>query len=146
MPEDTLMGSDTTRGKVGFGPGLSPDKPLEVDIGVGAGQGGQGEGKGEGGMMEGNANQWADQRKNREQFLYDADAEVERWWKEGGEESLKALTRTSNRTSGPPSSLSSSSQSVNSASGPALGFGEPEQAQGEASATSASAKRMNARF
>jgi len=34
---------------------------------------------------EGNLNQWADQRKNREQFGYDADAEAERWWHEKGE-------------------------------------------------------------
>ncbi|KAI5117861.1 hypothetical protein M0805_007704 [Coniferiporia weirii] len=33
----------------------------------------------------GNSNQWADQRKNREQFGYDADAEAERWWLETGE-------------------------------------------------------------
>ncbi|EJD02574.1 FAD/NAD-binding domain-containing protein [Fomitiporia mediterranea MF3/22] len=29
---------------------------------------------------EGNSNQWADPRKNSEQFGYDADAEAERWW------------------------------------------------------------------
>lgn len=34
---------------------------------------------------EGNSNQWADQRKNIEQFGYDADAEAERWWNEKGE-------------------------------------------------------------
>ncbi|KAH8116622.1 FAD/NAD-binding domain-containing protein [Phellopilus nigrolimitatus] len=34
---------------------------------------------------EGNSNQWADQRKNREQFGYDADEEAERWWREKGE-------------------------------------------------------------
>lgn len=33
---------------------------------------------------EGNSNQWADPRKNREQFGYDADAEAERWWRETG--------------------------------------------------------------
>ncbi|KAL5485549.1 hypothetical protein ACEPAI_8192 [Sanghuangporus weigelae] len=33
---------------------------------------------------EGNSNQWADPRKNREQFSYDADAEAERWWRDTG--------------------------------------------------------------
>lgn len=125
MPEDVLMGSGA--GKEGFGPGLPADRPLEVD----------GSGKGEGeGMMEGNANQWADQRKNREQFLYDADAEVERWWQEGGEESLGALTGSASISG---SQLNSSSQAVDSA----VGFGGPEQAQSE---VSASATRINARF
>lgn len=28
----------------------------------------------------GNSNIWADRQKNRDQFGYDADEEVERWW------------------------------------------------------------------
>lgn len=34
---------------------------------------------------EGNSNQWADRRKNVEQFGYDADEEAEHWWREKGE-------------------------------------------------------------
>ncbi|TDL23537.1 FAD/NAD(P)-binding domain-containing protein [Rickenella mellea] len=34
---------------------------------------------------EGNANQWADERKNVEQFSYDADEAAERWWAQEGE-------------------------------------------------------------
>ncbi|KLO16029.1 FAD/NAD-binding domain-containing protein [Schizopora paradoxa] len=34
---------------------------------------------------EGNSNQWADMRKNREQFGYDADLVSEKWWVENGE-------------------------------------------------------------
>jgi len=34
---------------------------------------------------EGNSNQWADPRKNREQFCYDTDVESEKWWAETGE-------------------------------------------------------------
>jgi salicylate hydroxylase len=41
-----------------------------------------------GGGSGGNANQWADQAKNAKQFGYDADEEVERWWREGGKESV----------------------------------------------------------
>lgn len=32
----------------------------------------------------GNPNQWADQRKNREQFGYDADLAAEQWWRNVG--------------------------------------------------------------
>ena len=44
---------------------------------------GDGDGKGEGEKVvgEGSMNQWADRRKNREQFGYDADEEAERWGK-----------------------------------------------------------------
>jgi hypothetical protein len=35
-------------------------------------------------IPDGNPNQWADRTKNRAQFDYDADAEVERWWMCGG--------------------------------------------------------------
>ncbi|KAH8108578.1 FAD/NAD-binding domain-containing protein [Phellopilus nigrolimitatus] len=38
-----------------------------------------------------NANQWADRKKNREQYSYDADAAVERWWHEEGEGELGLL-------------------------------------------------------
>lgn len=34
---------------------------------------------------EGNSNQWADMKKNLEQFGYDADLEADRWWNERGE-------------------------------------------------------------
>ena len=42
---------------------------------------GQGFEAGAGPEFSDNANQWADKSKSREQFLYDADAEAERWWK-----------------------------------------------------------------
>lgn len=43
---------------------------------------------------EGNSNQWADRRKNEEQFGYDADKEAERWWAEKGERICRqAVTR-----------------------------------------------------
>ncbi|TFK47446.1 FAD/NAD(P)-binding domain-containing protein [Heliocybe sulcata] len=41
------------------------------------------------GGNEGNANQWADKKKSALQFGYDADEEVERWWKENGQEVLR---------------------------------------------------------
>jgi salicylate hydroxylase len=34
------------------------------------------------GLCGGNANQWADEEKNARQFGYDADEEVEKWWRE----------------------------------------------------------------
>ena len=34
--------------------------------------------------LEGSANQWADEKKNVEQFAYDADQAAERWWYEVG--------------------------------------------------------------
>ncbi|KAI5118405.1 hypothetical protein M0805_002857 [Coniferiporia weirii] len=40
---------------------------------------------------EGNANQWADRRKNVEQFSYDADEAVEGWWVEEGEAMMRSL-------------------------------------------------------
>ena len=40
---------------------------------------------------DGSHNQWADRRKNQEQFDYDADAEVERWWCEVGEREFGCL-------------------------------------------------------
>jgi salicylate hydroxylase len=43
------------------------------------------------GQCGGSANQWADQAKSLMQFGYDADEEVEKWWKEGGEESICML-------------------------------------------------------
>lgn len=50
---------------------------------------GSGSGSGSGEKVEfageGNSNQWADRRKNVEQFGYDADEEAERWWREKGE-------------------------------------------------------------
>ena len=35
-------------------------------------------------INEGNANQWADKRKNIEQFSYDADSVAETWWRQHG--------------------------------------------------------------
>lgn len=43
------------------------------------------------GALAGNSNQWADRRKNMEQFGYDADREVERWWVEKGERMCRRL-------------------------------------------------------
>ncbi|KAI0339159.1 FAD/NAD(P)-binding domain-containing protein [Trametopsis cervina] len=39
----------------------------------------------------GNANQWADERKNEGQFAYDADASVDAWWADVGGEQIEAL-------------------------------------------------------
>lgn len=36
------------------------------------------------GLNEGNANQWADTRRNIEQFSYDADTAAETWWNQEG--------------------------------------------------------------
>lgn len=41
--------------------------------------------------LEGNSNQWADRRKNEEQFGYDADAEAEKFWKLEGERTIGSL-------------------------------------------------------
>ena len=38
---------------------------------------------------EGSQNQWADEKKSRIQFGYDADEAAETWWREGGERKLK---------------------------------------------------------
>ena len=40
---------------------------------------------------QGNPNQWADREKNRTQFSYDAYAEVERWWANGGRKEIDEL-------------------------------------------------------
>ena len=45
---------------------------------------------------DGNSNQWADQKKNFEQFGYDADKVVEEWWREKGERMCKRLEATAN--------------------------------------------------
>ena len=37
---------------------------------------------------EGSANQWADRKKNKAQFAYDADAVTERWWEEVGQHEI----------------------------------------------------------
>ena len=42
---------------------------------------------------EGNVNQWADERKSRVQFGYDADEAVEAWWCAVGEGKLSELAR-----------------------------------------------------
>ena len=41
--------------------------------------------------LEGSANQWADKRKNEEQFSYDADEVTERWWRDEGEALMKRI-------------------------------------------------------
>ena len=43
---------------------------------------------GQGDALEGSANQWADERKSRVQFGYDADEAAEEWWREVGERKL----------------------------------------------------------
>jgi len=43
--------------------------------------------------FEGNQNQWADQKKNIEQFGYDAEAAAEDWWGEVGEQQIGPLAR-----------------------------------------------------
>ncbi|KAM5531760.1 hypothetical protein V8D89_014572 [Ganoderma adspersum] len=40
-------------------------------------------------LSEGSANQWADERKSRVQFGYDADKAAEEWWREVGEERME---------------------------------------------------------
>jgi len=47
---------------------------------------------------QGNPNQWADRAKNRTQFSYDAYAEVERWWVNGGRKQIETLAGTEVRT------------------------------------------------
>lgn len=43
---------------------------------------------------EGNANQWADRKKNIEQFSYDADAVAEQWWQDEGEAMMRKLEQS----------------------------------------------------
>lgn len=38
--------------------------------------------------LQGNANQWADQRKNEIQFGYDADEVADKWWRDVGESTV----------------------------------------------------------
>jgi len=40
---------------------------------------------------EGSQNQWADKKKSKAQFSYDAEGEAERWWREEGERELAEL-------------------------------------------------------
>jgi hypothetical protein len=42
-------------------------------------------------IQDGNQNQWADQTKNHDLFDYDAYAEVEQWWNDGGCQRIEAL-------------------------------------------------------
>ena len=49
--------------------------------------------RGAGALSEGSANQWADETKSRIQFGYDADEVAEEWWRDGGEEKLRASGR-----------------------------------------------------
>jgi salicylate hydroxylase len=48
-------------------------------------------------IPDGNPNQWADRSKSRVQFGYDAYAEVERWWTNGGRQCLEALSAGTGR-------------------------------------------------
>ena len=65
----------------------------EEDAAAGVGE----DGRVEGGVdveeaeNEGNANQWADRKKNVEQFSYDADAAAEQWWVNEGEALVRKL-------------------------------------------------------
>ncbi|KZT51075.1 FAD/NAD(P)-binding domain-containing protein [Calocera cornea HHB12733] len=43
---------------------------------------------------EGNQNQWADKKKSKKQFGYDAEAEAESWWREVGEKELREREAT----------------------------------------------------
>lgn len=45
------------------------------------------------GNFEGNLNQWADKKKNEEQFHYDADEEAEKWWRDKGAREVGKLAR-----------------------------------------------------
>ena len=45
--------------------------------------------RGAGGLSEGSANQWADEKKNVAQFAYDADEAAEQWYREGGDRKLR---------------------------------------------------------
>ncbi|KAI0808369.1 FAD/NAD(P)-binding domain-containing protein [Fomes fomentarius] len=47
--------------------------------------------------LAGSANQWADEKKNVEQFTYDADEAADRWWREGGERKVHAAARGEGR-------------------------------------------------
>ncbi len=56
---------------------------------------------GENGMAAGDAsvgstNQWADEKKSRIQFGYDADEAAERWWRDGGERLLQSAAGSVN--------------------------------------------------
>lgn len=44
-------------------------------------------------LFEGNSNQWADRAKNVEQFSYDPDREVERWWNERGQRACEQAVK-----------------------------------------------------
>ncbi len=51
--------------------------------------------RGKGGKKEGHegsANQWADVKKTRIQFGYDADEAAEQWWRDGGEQKLRSVS------------------------------------------------------
>ena len=49
-------------------------------------------------QARGNPNQWADREKNRRQFGYDAYADVERWWANGGRLRIEKLAQRPLRT------------------------------------------------
>lgn len=49
---------------------------------------------------EGSTNQWADRKKNVEQFSYDADAAADRWWAEVGEREIGSLGQQATKLNG----------------------------------------------
>lgn len=59
-----------------------------------------------------NANQWADRRKNREQYGYDADAVVEVWWDAEGRAQLEGLVTAQRADSATLASSSTGSRSI----------------------------------
>ena len=44
-----------------------------------------------GDAAEGSSNQWADERKSKIQFGYDADEAADQWWRDGGERALQQV-------------------------------------------------------
>ena len=55
-----------------------------------------------------NANQWADRQKNRKQYGYDADEEVEKWWILEGEKQYRRLMGDVDQMSPDTSTVASS--------------------------------------
>ena len=64
-----------------------------------------------------NANQWADRKKNRDQFGYDADVAAEGWWISEGQDQLRRLLGEKSGSDSPETAtLASSSRSLGSGS------------------------------
>lgn len=76
-----------------MGKAMRAEEMQEVDIATGRNSSGS-TGSKDGGHRarnQANANQWADRRKNLEQYGYDADAAVDHWWESEGEDQLYRL-------------------------------------------------------